>query len=284
MKHLLRISLLLGLFTVFPASADDTKTKKSLRSFEIPYRVAETKHVLIRIKLNGKGPFNFLVDTGAPAMIISDKLAAKTGAKPDEDGWDKYVLEIEGGIKIPDAKGYSTDMFQLRGMNALGIAGCELHGVIGYNILARYKIEYDFTKDRLIWTELNFTPPDLFRISGKGGSQGGNLEMMGDIMKFMAPLMGIKPNFEIQPRGQVGIEVEERDDKLFIKSVLPGSAAQKAELKVGDRILTARKKPISSLEDFHKAIAKLGIGDKLAVTVKRGDETVEASLILGKGF
>ena len=39
-------------------------------------------------------------------------------------------------------------------MNGLGLAGVELHGMIGYNILARYRMDIDFTKDKMVWTPL----------------------------------------------------------------------------------------------------------------------------------
>jgi hypothetical protein len=37
----------------------------------VPYRNTDTNHALVRVRVNGKGPFNFLVDTGAPLLIIS---------------------------------------------------------------------------------------------------------------------------------------------------------------------------------------------------------------------
>ena len=35
------------------------------RSFQVPYRLTDTNHFLVRVRINGKGPFNFLVDSGA---------------------------------------------------------------------------------------------------------------------------------------------------------------------------------------------------------------------------
>ena len=44
------------------ARADD-------KSFEVPYRLTAVKHIVVRAKINGKGPFNFILDTGAPALF-----------------------------------------------------------------------------------------------------------------------------------------------------------------------------------------------------------------------
>lgn len=34
------------------------------RSYRVPYRLTDTNHLLVRVRIDGKGPFNFLVDTG----------------------------------------------------------------------------------------------------------------------------------------------------------------------------------------------------------------------------
>src|SRR5271154_2684878 len=57
------------------------------KSYQIPYRVTQTNHFLIRVRINGKGPFNFLVDTGAPALYIATETARKVGLKPDPAGF-----------------------------------------------------------------------------------------------------------------------------------------------------------------------------------------------------
>ena len=53
------------------------------QQFQVPYRLTETNHFLVRARINGKGPFNFLVDSGAPALFIATETAKKIGIKPD---------------------------------------------------------------------------------------------------------------------------------------------------------------------------------------------------------
>ena len=132
------------------------------RSFEVPYKLTDSKHVMIRVKLNGKGPFNFILDTGAPALHHDRGRCQKD--RGETRRWLGYFqIPGGGGVEVPKARGLAHDMFQLKGMNALGFAGVELHGVIGYNILAKFKIEYDFTADKLIWTPLDYVPPKMKR-------------------------------------------------------------------------------------------------------------------------
>ena len=143
---------------VFLARADDAK-KPEPATFQVPFGQTETKHILVRARINGKGPYNFIVDTGAPALFVSTAVCKKLNIEAGKDGWGTFDrFEIEGGVVMEKAKGKIADPFQLEGMNRMGLAGTELHGVIGYNILARYRIELDFTRDKMAWTQLKFEP------------------------------------------------------------------------------------------------------------------------------
>jgi len=168
-------------------------------------------------------------------------------------------------------------------MNSMGLAGVELHGVIGYNVLARYKIEYDFTETKLKWTPVDFKVPDPKRIVDKGESQGG-LEMIGSIIQMLSAFSGIKPNFEVQPRGFLGAELAAEDKELVVKSVLADGPADKAGLKAGDRIETAKGKSLRKPEDLLETVKKLPEGSRLKLNVKRGEDSKEITVELGKGL
>jgi hypothetical protein len=252
-------------------------------TFAIPYRLTDTKHVLVRAKLNGRGPFNFIMDTGAPAVFITTAVAKKVGLEEDKKGWgtfDKFV--IEGGLQVDEAKARVEDLFQLEGMNSMGLAGVELHGVIGYNVLAKYRITYDFTADKLTFVKLDFTPPEVMPI-GRGGSGQGGLEMTGTIMKMLAGFMGVKPNFEVLPTGFLGIAFTD-DKAMTVKAVLPQSPADEAGILTDDVIesITIGKKKIS--RNMLEALQKAAVGDTVQCVIKRGDTTKTISLQLGKGL
>src|SRR5262249_3245607 len=150
---------------------------------------------MVRAKINGQGPFNFIVDTGAPALFVTDDVAEKIGVKPDKKGWGTFdTFEIEGGVVLKDFKVRIEEPFQLEGMNGMGLAGFELHGMIGYQLLAKFRIEYDFTRTKMAWTELpNFEPAEPEGLGGKPAGAGG-LELVGSLMKGLGALMGSKPN------------------------------------------------------------------------------------------
>lgn len=282
MRRRLSLALACGLLAVPLLGAADEPAGKKPAKHEVPYRLTETNHVMVRVKINGKGPFNLILDTGAPAVFITKGVAKKAGVEPDGKGWANFdKFELEGGLRVEKAKGRIEDLFQLEGMNSMGFAGVELHGVIGSNVLARYRITYDFTADKLGFETLDFEPPALVAMGGKGG-QGG-LEMLGPLMKTLAALSGIKPNFNVVPRGFVGITFEDADG-VVVKTVLPGSPAEKAGIKPGDRVEEVKQVGIDDAKDLSRALAKAGVGTKLAVKVKRGGKTVDLMLELGRGL
>ena len=45
-------------------------------------------------------------------------------------------------------------------MNALGLPGASIDGILGFTILARYRLEIDPTEDRMTWTRLDYDPRD----------------------------------------------------------------------------------------------------------------------------
>ncbi|MCE9562513.1 MAG: PDZ domain-containing protein [Planctomycetes bacterium] len=278
MRWHIALALCLGLAPCALA-ADDKPAAK----YEIPYRLTDTKHVLVRAKINGKGPFNLILDTGAPAVFVTKAVAKKSGVDLDDKGWGTFAaFEVEGGLKIEKVKTRVEDLVQIEGMNSMGLAGVELHGVIGYNVLAKFKIEYDFTADKLAFVELKgFEPPPPEKIEAKGTD---DIQSMGPLVKMLAALSGIKPNFEIVPRGFVGIEFDDTKAGVVVKKVLPGSPAEKAGFKTGDIIEAVKATNVEAGKDLVKALAKAGVGTKHRITVKRGDKTEELSVELGKGL
>ncbi|VTR99278.1 PDZ domain-containing protein [Tuwongella immobilis] len=269
------------------AAATEKKPATSTPTIEVPYRLTDTMHILVRAKINGKGPFNFILDTGAPAMILNQATGEKIGLKPDRDSWASLDrLQLEGGLEIPKAKLLMLDMFQLKGMNGLGLAGVELHGVIGYNLLARYRIQYDFTQDKLKWQPLDFTPPPLRRIA-KGessGGQGASLEMLGSVMAGLGG-MGLKASTEVRGRGFLGIEVESiPDGGVKISSILPESPAAKAGLQVGDQLKQIKKTAIDTPRDVLKALATIPAGESVEITVERAGKSLTQTAKFGRGF
>lgn len=280
MKYL---AVLVSLGLISPVLADE-KEKTEAKVFQVPYRLTATQHVLVRAKINGKGPFNFILDTGAPALFVSTAVGKKLKLTADKAGWatlDKFTLE--GGAAVPKAKARIEDPFQLEGMNGLGLAGAHIDGMIGYNILARFRVEYDFTKDKLAFTPLDFDPPPPQGLGGGAVATGG-LDTMAAIMKFVGGWLGQKAEPEIILPGFWGLELTEKKGEVQVKSVLAQSPAEKSGLEAGDQINLVEGKKVSSAADFRRESSKIPAGNDAFLTVTRRGERKEIKVQLGRGF
>ena len=122
-------------------------------TYRVPYRLSDTKHILIRAQINGKGPFTFILDTGAPAIYVASDAAKQIGLKAAKNGWANVArMEVEGGAVVENVAARLEDPTPLKGMNALGMEGAHIDGILGYNLLARFTINIDLSRPRLLWT------------------------------------------------------------------------------------------------------------------------------------
>jgi hypothetical protein len=276
-----------------PAKDDRAKSRDPQvgRSFRIPYRLTLTNHYLVRVRLNGKGPFNFLVDTGAPLVFVGTE-AAKAAGLPEPGGhafWTKLDrLDLEGGATLEGLNVRIDDPFQLVGMNALGLPGASIDGILGFSALARYKMEFDPTDDRMTWTRLDFEPEDPVvpedPADRRAPAEVQMMSALGPIMKMMSVFVGKQEPDILVPQGLLGLELEEDGGAVRVAKVLAGTPAARAGVEAGDVLVEVRDATVESLEAAHGAIAALRPGDEVVLTLRRGGDTIERTLNASEGF
>jgi hypothetical protein len=267
---------------VGPLRADED-TKIEAKAISVPYSITNTKHVLVRAKINGKGPYNFIVDTGAPALFVSTAVCTKLGVKPDRRGWgtlDRF--DIEGGVSLPKFKARVEDPFQLQGMNGLGLAGAELHGIIGYTVLAKFRIELDLTNDKMAWTPLDFKPPEPKGLGGRGAP--AELDALGGIMKMVGALLGKQPQADVATRGFLGLDLKDDDKGVVVKSLLDKGPADAGGVRVGDRITAFQGKTVRDTDGVRELASKVATGDRVKLTIERDGKSREISFVSGEGM
>jgi peroxiredoxin len=258
------------------------KDKDPGTSYNVPYRLTDSGHILVRAKLNGKGPFNFIVDTGAPHVYLATAVAKQIGITAAKKGLTAVeTIQIEGGPVLPEFKCVIETPFQLEGMNALGMPGVELHGVFGYTLLSRFKLEFDPTKDSMTWTKLDFTPPAPQSLGAKGPE---GLDGLGKMMKAFAALMGIKGAPQPMLRGFVGVQLSEVNKGVVVQAVLANSPAATAGVQIGDRVLTVQGTEVATAAEVMTLLAKVLPGQQVSFVVERGEGRKEISITAGEGI
>lgn len=109
--------------------------------------------IVLPVRLNGRGPFRFLLDTGSTHTAVSGKTAAAIGAPvvaktvigSAAGSRQTLVVRIDaldvGPISVP---GLLASVVELE-----GIAGVD--GVIGHDALASLRYTIDFRERRVVW-------------------------------------------------------------------------------------------------------------------------------------
>jgi hypothetical protein len=285
-----RLWFTLGLLALAPglaaaAEPEGKSAKESPKTFAVPYRLTIPKHVLVRAKINGKGPFNFILDTGAPALIVATPVCKKLGVKADDNGWGTFDrFELEGGAALDKVKVRIETPFQLKGMNGMGLAGAEVHGLIGYDILCRFRITIDFSNDKLILSPLSYKPAPPLGLGTKGGGGAGGLETMGGVMEALGALMGRKPIPDMSLRGFLGLTLAEGGEFPTVTAVLENGPAGKAGIKVGDRVTKVQGRTVTGIDDVNRYASKATAGEEIKFTVQRDKDTREITLKMSEGI
>jgi len=290
-RRLAWLGLCLALTSIPPAPTPALARDAAIgRSYRIPYRITDTNHFLVRVRINGKGPFNFLVDTGAPALYISTETARKVGLDPEPDEFWTPVdrVDFEGGARLDGIKGRVEDPFQLVGMNALGLPGASIDGILGFTVLARFRIELDLTKDRMVWTRLDFEPRDPpvppRGARGRPPSEIQAMNALGPLAKVAALLVGKQPEEQLHPRGFLGLELTEAGGAVRVAGVLADSPAAQAGVQVGDLLVRLGDRGVATLAAARKAVAEVQAGKAVALTIRRGETTRDLTLTAGEGL
>src|SRR5262249_27218755 len=144
MKPLLYVLALL-LLSAGPVAAD-TEPKADATPVTVPFELLPTKHMAVMVKVNGKGPYRVIFDTGAPVTLFSTKVAKESGliARDAGPGFGLFgaaqqvpVKELEvGDLKAEGAKAVVLDHPLVEAMaKDLG----PLEGIVGFPFFARYK-------------------------------------------------------------------------------------------------------------------------------------------------
>ena len=67
----------LALLAALPAGAQERA--KDIKPVVVPFELLKTKHITMDVKVNGKGPYRVIFDTGAPMTVLNSKLAKEAG-------------------------------------------------------------------------------------------------------------------------------------------------------------------------------------------------------------
>ena len=181
---------------MFPAPkrvVSDAKT-----AFTLPFDLVDNR-VFVAVRLNGRGPFHFLLDTGAGGVTLSADVAEQLGLHVGDAGEGQGVGEKtvpEGQAQIAQLQigdlafaDMETDVMDLS--DAPQVFGAKpFDGIIGLPVFERRVVKHDY-----VHRVLTFTAPDTFDYAGAGVIV--RFERPRQIPVVAASLDGVAGNFGV---------------------------------------------------------------------------------------
>jgi hypothetical protein len=261
------------------------RADEEVKPIKVPFELLKSHHIAVMVKINGKGPYRLIFDTGAPFMLMSGKIAKESGVLPKNFKRPLFALfgvisdkpfKVES-LEIGDvkARGLLTMVMDHPTVKALAEVVGPLEGIVGFSFFARYKMTIDYQAKELTFIPTRYEPP-------------------ADIMKSMEKMMMAiaakekPPKKVLAPAAQWGFRVtKEAGDQeagVLVKEVLPGSAAAAAGLQEGDRLLTLDDRWTDTVLECYTAASFVLPGTEARLRIQRKGKEMELKVRPQKGL
>lgn len=281
MKRYLSIICLAAFLIPAQVHAQGEAKKEPAKKIVVPFEMIKTQHMVVNVKVNGKGPYRLVFDTGAPDSLVSNKVAKEAELFPKDfkkpffapfgSMGQTKIKEIElGDLK---AANISATVLDHPTVTAIASVVGPLDGILGFTFYARYKMSIDYEKKLITFEPGEYVP-------------GNVMEAMME--RMLAPKSVREAPPILAPAGILGLKVEKaKGDEgagVTVKEVMAGTPAAKAGFKVGDRLLTLDGRWTDTVADTYSAAGLLRPGAAATAQVQRGSEKLSLKVTVRMGL
>jgi Aspartyl protease/PDZ domain len=265
--------------SVAPVRADDKPAVKDEAPIVVPFEMLPSRHFVISVKLNDKGPYRMILDTGAPLTLITSK-AAKESGLTKKAGGGGGLAGLLGGInqvsisklQVGDVVCEKTPAVVMDHPTVKAISDAfkdesgPIEGLVGFPFFGRYAMTIDYQKKQLTMKPNGYKPGDYMQ------------DMMNTLStKLMNRDAKSEPK-TVTPAGLWGFTADkdksDEDAGVTVKKVYADAPMGKAGLKAGDRLLTIDGRWTDSLADAAFATSVVKPGKAVPVVVSRDGKEI----------
>jgi hypothetical protein len=277
------IAALAVLCTIAPAPAADPAPAS------VPFEILKkgdllSGHIAVQVKVNGKGPYRLIFDTGAPVNMLSTRIAKEAdllgpnvrrpkNVSPLSAAQQVLIDKMElGDAVVTDQPAILMDHPTIRAMAEMF---GPIDGLVGFPLFARHRTTIDYEARKITFAANGFEPSDVVH---------NVLTMM------MARMPGAKeqPVKILAPAAQWGMRLDESksdgEPGVNVVDVLAGSAAARAGLKAGDRLLTIDGRWTDNVIDCVRAAESIKPGRTVELVVRRAGKQLRLTVRPAAGF
>jgi hypothetical protein len=290
MKTAFQLLLLAGLVALAPvsraappegAAPEKNQPKLDDKPIVVPFELLKSRHMAIQVKINGKGPYRVIFDTGAPTNLINNKIAKEAGVvtKEDKGGFPfgammgvRTIKTFEvGGVKL---EGMPTMVMDHPTVAAIAEVVGPIEGLVGYPFFARYKMTIDYQKKEMTLVPNGNKPDDA---------------MQGLMNKLLAGSSGKKAEPTVLAPAAVwgftvGKSKNDESEGVVVTDVVEGGPAAAGGLWIGDRLLTLDGRWTDSVGDTFFAAGTVKPGKAVTLLVKRDGKEVKLTVTPARGL
>jgi membrane-associated protease RseP (regulator of RpoE activity) len=251
---------------------DEFESEKPM-PIKVPFTLMPSGHFIVTVKLDGKGPYKLIFDTGAPTMLINNRIAKDSGVLDPKAPRPLFAPFGAGGpitikeVEVGDAKAGKVSAMVMDHPTVEAFSKFfkkehgSIDGIVGFPFFARFKMTVDYQAKELTFVPNDYRPGDI----------------MQNMMNLMMKGQKTEPNIAA-PNGYWGftLKKESGDEEagVTIASIFKDSPAAKAGLKEGDRLLTIDGRWTDSIPDTFKAAGFVKLGKTAPVVVLRDGKEI----------
>lgn len=130
------------------------------KKINIPFHMVRNM-IIVRTTIDGKGPYNFILDSGVGIIIITDPALADsvgiksrrtiklTGLGEGESIEAQILASIHFDINGVEGKGLTAAALKKDMFNLSGYVGMPIHGLIGYDFFSNLAVKFNFADSTL---------------------------------------------------------------------------------------------------------------------------------------
>jgi hypothetical protein len=152
------------------SAAQSFEVDNNRKNVSIPFRAIRNM-VVIKLSINGKGPYNFILDTGVGLMIITEpklidslsvqKRTIKLSGLSEGDDFEAFVT-APLKIQIPglSSEGVGAAILKKDYFNLSGYVGMPIHGLLGYDFFNSLAVKISFNDSTItVCRPMDLRPP-----------------------------------------------------------------------------------------------------------------------------
>lgn len=254
-----------------------TEVRPVVHPVVIPFELMPSGHIALMAKVNDKGPYRFGFDTGAPDLVVSERVAKSAGVLPANFRRPFFTLlgslgyhptqsiDVSGGRQ----EGINVEVWNHPTVELLARVEGPLEGLIGFPFFAHFDMTIDYKAKSITLLPSPFQPQATQE-------------------RVQAYLNGEASPATIAPAVELGLRVtkgpKDAAPGVTVAEVFAGGPAAAAGVKAGDRLLTLDERWTDGVDDCYAAAAAVEPAAKsVPATLTRDGKPVAVTIAVKRG-